>query len=51
MRRTGSHIALSAATCSRPDYRLGGWRFACVMVSGGLLSQENEPEQGLTKPE
>ncbi len=50
MRRIGSHIvALSAATCSRPVYRPGGWRFACAMISGGFLSQENQPGQGLSK--
>jgi hypothetical protein len=52
MRRIGPHIvALSAATSSRPDYRPGGWCFARVMKNVGLLSQENQPGQGLTKPE
>src|SRR5260370_8890536 len=51
MRRIGSHIVALSAAASRPDYRPGAWRFACVMISGGFLSQENQPGQGLTKPE
>src|ERR1700704_3367339 len=51
MRRIGSHIVALSAAASRPDYRPGGWRFACVMISGGFRSQENQPEQGLTKPD
>jgi hypothetical protein len=50
MRRIGPHIVALSAAASRPDYRPGGWRFACVM-SGDFLSQENQPEQGLTKPD
>jgi hypothetical protein len=51
MRRIGSHIVALSAAASRPDYRPGGWRLACAMISGGFLSQENQPEQGLTKPD
>jgi len=52
MRRTGSHIVALSAAASRPDYSAGRIGFCVrVMISGGLLSQENQPEQGLTKPD
>jgi hypothetical protein len=50
MRRTGQHIVALSAAFSRPDYRSSECGWACVM-SGGFLSQQNQPGPGLRKPD
>jgi hypothetical protein len=49
MRRIGPHIVALSASSARPDYRSSEWGFVCVM--NGFLTQQNQPGQGLRKPE
>jgi hypothetical protein len=50
MRRIGPHIVALSACLARPDY----WSSDCGcarVISGGFLSQQNQPGQGLRKPD